>query len=144
MRSRTGWERTPSIGRISPEHWVQVGGRPADPTPMALRVFVIALLAASLSGCWVLGELDESSKKIDKYRSTSAKEAAAERAAAAARPARPARKRQRIGDYFANQKNARTLTKGQLPGDIVNCKTSSGTQFMKQSECLHRGGTPGS
>lgn len=116
-----------------------MGGRPADPMPMVFRAIGIALLAVSLSGCWVMDEIDASSKKLDLYTGKSAKQAAEAEAAAAAPPAR---KRQRIGDYFANQKNARTLTKGQLPGDIVSCKTGSGTQFMKQSECLQRGGTP--
>jgi hypothetical protein len=105
---------------------------------MAFRTFGIAVLAASLSGCWVLDELDAGSKKIDMYTAKGGAKAAEEEAAAAP----PARKRQRIGDYFANQKNARSLTKGQLPGDIVNCKTGAGTQFMKQSECIQRGGTP--
>jgi hypothetical protein len=105
---------------------------------MAFRTFGIAVLAASLSGCWVLDELDAGSKKIDMYTAKGGAKAVEEEAAAAP----PVRKRQRIGDYFANQKNARSLTKGQLPGDIVNCKTGAGTQFMKQSECIQRGGTP--
>jgi hypothetical protein len=105
---------------------------------MAFRTFGIAVLAASLSGCWVLDELDAGSKKIDMYTAKGGAKAAEEEAAAAP----PARKRQRIGDYFANQKNARSLTKGQLPGDMVSCKPAAGTQFMKPSECIHRGGTP--
>ncbi len=104
---------------------------------MVLRVLGIALLAVSLSGCWVLTELDESSKKIDAYAGRSPDEAPEEAPAAA-----PGGKRQRIGEYFANQKNTRTLTKGQLPGDIVRCQIDGGTQFMKQSECIQRGGTP--
>ncbi|MEN8160656.1 MAG: hypothetical protein ABFS41_11355 [Myxococcota bacterium] len=104
---------------------------------MVLRAFGIALLTLSLSGCWVLDELDEGSRKIDMYTGKSAEKAKEEEQAAL-----PTRKRQRLGDYFASQKNARTLTKGQLPTDIVSCKLGSGTQFMKQSECLHRGGTP--
>jgi hypothetical protein len=57
-------------------------------------------------------------------------------------PQLPTGKRQRIGDYFANQKNARTLTPGQLSGEIVSCRLNGGTQFMKQTECLSRGGVP--
>lgn len=103
---------------------------------MRLRILGIALLAAALSGCWVFDELDAGSKKIDMYTAKGAKAEEPE-------PEPPASgKRQRIGEYFANQKNARTLTKGQLPGDIVTCKTKSGTQFMKQSECTARGGVP--
>ena len=55
----------------------------------------------------------------------------------------PSGKRQRIGEYFASQKNARTLTPGQVSGDIVSCKLGGSTQFMKQPECLSRGGVPG-
>jgi hypothetical protein len=105
---------------------------------MRLRLAGIALLAAALSGCWVLDELDAGNKKIDMYTS---KGMAVEEVEELPEPA-PSGKRQRIGDYFANQKNTRTLTKGQLPGDIVRCKLGAGTQFMKQAECLSRGGVP--
>ena len=57
-------------------------------------------------------------------------------------PVAPTRGGQRIGDYFASQKNARTLTPGQVSGEIVSCKLGGGTQFMKQSECVSRGGVP--
>ena len=104
---------------------------------MALRALGIALLALSLSGCWVLDELDAGSKKIDMYTGKSAEKTVEEEPVVV-----PKGKRKRLGDYFASQKNARTLTKGQLPTDIVSCKLGSSTQFMKQSECLHRGGIP--
>jgi hypothetical protein len=104
---------------------------------MRMRVIGVAFLAAVLSGCWVLDELDEGSKKIDMY---TAKKPESEAAAEEAAPAR--RKGPRVGEYFANQKNARTLTPGQLSSDIVSCKLKSGTQFMKQSECFSRGGVP--
>jgi len=104
---------------------------------MRMRVFGVALLAAALSGCWILDELDEGSKKMDRY---SAKKPESEAAFEEAVPA--ARKGPRVGEYFANQKNARTLTPGQLSSDIVSCKLKSGTQFMKQTECLSRGGVP--
>lgn len=101
-----------------------------------MRLLTIALLAVGLSGCWVLEELDAGSKKIDMY---TAKKAEPEEPEAVALPAG---KRQRIGEYFAKQKNARTLTKGQLPSDIVSCKIGNSTQFMKQSDCANRGGIP--
>ena len=103
---------------------------------MRIRVLGVALLAASLSGCWVLDELDAGSKKIDMFTS---KGMAVEEAEP---EPMPSGSRQRIGEYFASQKNARTLTPGQLSSDIVSCKLSSGTQFMKQAECLSRGGVP--
>jgi hypothetical protein len=105
---------------------------------MRIRVLGMALLAASLSGCWVLDELDEGSKKIDRYTS---KGMAVEEEEPAPAPA-PGGKRQRLGEYFASQKNARTLTPGERSSDIVSCKVDGGTQFMKQAECLSRGGVP--
>jgi hypothetical protein len=54
----------------------------------------------------------------------------------------PSGKRQRLGDYFASQKNARTLTPGERSSDIVSCRLDGGMQFMKQAECLSRGGVP--
>jgi hypothetical protein len=104
---------------------------------MRMRVFGVALLAAALSGCWVLDEIDEGSKKIDQY---SAKKPAAEAAAEEAAPT--ARKGPRVGEYCASQKNARTLTPGTVSSGIVSCKLKSGTQFMKQEECINRGGVP--
>ena len=106
---------------------------------MKLPSICLVLLATALSGCWVLDELDAGSKKIDMYSSKASKHAEEEEPVAL-----PSGKRQRIGAYFASQKNARTLTKGQMPSGIVSCKLSSGTQFMKQEECLHRGGVPSS
>ncbi len=103
---------------------------------MRFGVLGIALFATALSGCWVVDELDSGSKKIDMY---TAKKADAEEPEAAAKPGK---KQPRIGEYFANQKNARTLTPGQLSSDIVSCKLSSGTQFMKEAECRNRGGVP--
>jgi hypothetical protein len=105
---------------------------------MRIRVFGVALLAAALSGCWVFDELDEGSKKIDMYTAKGKNAPEPEEKVVA----RPPSGRQRIGEYFANQKNARTLTPGQVSSDIVTCKLKSGTQFMKQSECASRGGIP--
>ncbi len=104
---------------------------------MRIRVFAVALLAATLSGCWVFDELDEGNKKIDMYTAKGKNAPEPEEEVA-----RPPSGRQRIGAYFANQKNARTLTPGQVSGDIVSCKLKSGTQFMKQSDCASRGGIP--
>ena len=104
---------------------------------MRMRVAGLALLAASLSGCWVLDELDAGNKKMEMYGHTKPKD---EDAAEAAAPS--AHKGPRAADYFASQKNARTLTPGSAPSGIVSCKLKSGTQFMKQEECINRGGAP--
>ena len=104
---------------------------------MRIHVFGVALLAAALSGCWVLDEIDEGSKKIDQYGTKKP-----EAGAAAEEAAPTARKGPRVGEYFASQKNARTLTPGTVSSGIVSCKLKSGTQFMKQEECINRGGVP--
>ena len=95
----------------------------------------IAILSLTLSGCWVLDELDEGSKKMERYSPSKP-------AAEAEEEALPAHKGPRVGEYFANQKNTRTFTKGQVSGEIVSCKVGGSTQFMKQSECVNRGGVP--
>lgn len=105
---------------------------------MRVRVLGIVLLAAALSGCWVFDELEEGNKKIEMYTGKGGMAVEPEQEPAAV----PSGKRQRLGDYFANQKNARTLTPGERSSDIVSCKLGGGTQFMKQSECLSRGGVP--
>jgi hypothetical protein len=104
---------------------------------MRLRIFAIAVLAAALSGCWVFDELSEGNKKMDLYMK---KKPDAEEADA---PLARTGKHQRVGEYFANQKNPRTFTPGSLSEDIVKCKLKSGVQFMKQDQCASRGGVPG-
>ena len=104
---------------------------------MRMRVVGVAFLAVALSGCWVIKELDEGSKKMDRY---SAKKPESEFGAEGAAPA--ARKGPRVGEYFASQKNARTFTPGSVSSGIVSCKLKAGTQFMKQEECVNRGGVP--
>ena len=103
---------------------------------MRMRVAGVAVLAAALSGCWVLDELDAGNKKMDTYSHRKPESDAAEEAAP------PAHKGPRAADYFASQKNARTFTPGSSHSGIVTCKLKSGTQFMKQEECVNRGGVP--
>jgi hypothetical protein len=105
---------------------------------MVLRRFCIALLAIALSGCWVLDELSEGSKKMDRY--TKAKPGAEESSDAPA--AAPGGKRQRLNDYFASQKNPKTFTSGTVSEEITRCKLKGDTQFMKKDECISRGGVP--
>jgi hypothetical protein len=105
---------------------------------MRLRIFSVALLAVVLAGCGLLDELEEGDKKMDLYMK---KSPGAEEPDGAA-PARGG-KRQRVGEYFASQKNPKTFTPGTVSNEIVSCKLKSGTQFMKQTECVSRGGVPG-
>jgi hypothetical protein len=102
-----------------------------------MRIFGVALLAVALAGCGILEELNEGNKKMDLYMK---KKPGSEEPADA--PA-PGGKRQRVGEYFASQKNPKTFTPGTVSTEIVSCKLKSGTQFMKQTECVSRGGVPG-
>lgn len=105
---------------------------------MRIRVLGVTLLAAALSGCWVFDELEEGNRKIDLYTSKGGMAVEPEEDPVPV----PSGKRKRLGDYFASQKNARTLTPGERSADIVSCKLDGATQFMKQAECLSRGGVP--
>ena len=105
---------------------------------MRMRIIGVALLAVALSGCWVFDELNDGQKKMDMYMKKSpSAEADAAATAAAGKPRAP-----RATEYFANQKNARTLTPGTVSTDIVGCKLKTGTQFMKTTDCVNRGGVP--
>ena len=109
---------------------------------MRLRIFGVALLAAALAGCGVLDELNEGNKKMDLYmkKKPSTEEPGGE---PGGEPTAPGGKRQRVGEYFASQKNPKTFTPGTVSTEIVSCKLKSGTQFMKQTDCVSRGGVPG-
>ena len=94
--------------------------------------------------CWpwpcglrVFDELSDGQKKMDMYMKK--KPGTAEAATATAnRPKAP-----RATEYFANQKNARRrCTPGTVSTDIVGCKLKTGTQFMKATDCVSRGGVP--
>ena len=103
---------------------------------MRMRIFGMALLAVTLSGCWVFDELSEGNKKMDLYMKKKP-DAEASGQPASGRPRPP-----RAAEYFASQKNARTLTPGTISKDIVGCKLKTGTQFMKATDCVNRGGVP--
>ena len=102
---------------------------------MRMRVFAVSLLAVALSGCWVLDELSDGNKKMDMYMKKKPDEEA--NAPMAGRPRPP-----RAAEYFANQKNARTLSPHTVATDIVTCKLKSGSQFMKEQDCVTHGGVP--
>jgi hypothetical protein len=116
------------------------GARSVDGTRMRIRVFYVAILALSLSGCWVIDELNAGNKKMDAY--TKAKEKPDEGATAAAGAGAGGGRKMRASEYFASQTNARHLTPGTMSKDIVSCKLKGSTQFMKESECAARGGSP--
>jgi len=105
---------------------------------MRMRIFGVALLAVALAGCGIFDELNEGNKKMDLYMK---KKPGTEEPGDA--PSAPGGKRQRVGEYFASQKNPKTFTPGTVSTEIVSCKLKNGTQFMKQTDCVSRGGVPG-
>jgi len=107
---------------------------------MRMRIFGVALLcvAVALTGCGVLEELEEGNKKMDLYMK---KKPGSEDAADA--PLASGGRKQRASDYFASQRNPKTFTPGTVSSEIVSCKLKSGTQFMKEGDCVNHGGVPG-
>jgi hypothetical protein len=112
--------------------------RSVDEQRMRMSGVALLALAVALAGCGILDELEEGNKKMDLYMKTKPSAEEPEDA-----PIASGGKKQRVGEYFASQKNPKTFTPGTLSSEIVRCKLKSGTQFMKQTECVSRGGTPG-
>jgi hypothetical protein len=111
---------------------------------MSRRLLWIAGLLAlsiSLSGCWVIEEIDRGSKWIDDHSEKAAKDKAAaeEDADAPKQAAKPGA----LDDYFKGQDKAgstKTFTPGQVSEGIVACELGGSTQFMTRDACAARGG----
>ena len=99
---------------------------------MVARLLVCALLAGSLTGCFVVDELDKSRALL---RTKPPPKTVEEEPKAA--PAKPA------SDYW---EHARTFAPGGGGHDgenaVVSCQVRGQQQFMKRDDCLRRGGRP--
>jgi hypothetical protein len=107
----------------------------------ALAFACLLLLAAPLSGCWVIEEIDRGSKWMDDHSEKGAKAKAAAKAEADA--AAETKKEGALDAYFAEQEQhggTKTFTPGQVSESIVACKLSGSTQFMTREACAARGG----
>jgi hypothetical protein len=107
---------------------------------MSRRRFAIAALlalSASLSGCWVIEEIDKGQKWMDDHSDKSKKKP--EEAAPATAVAKPGA----LDAYFRQQDEegtTKSFTPGQMSEGIVACKLGRSTQFMKKEDCAARGG----
>jgi hypothetical protein len=107
--------------------------------PLALACLL--LLAAPLSGCWVIDEIDSGKKWMDEHSEKGAKE----RAAAKAEGDAPAQGQKAGGldAYIRAQEEkgkTKTFTPGQVSESIVACKLGGSTLFMTRDACAARGG----
>lgn len=93
-------------------------------------------LAAPLSGCWVIEEIDRGSKWMDDHSAKNKK--AEDEPAKAAAPQKGA-----LDAYFREQDEegtAKSFAPGQVSEGIVACKLGGSTQFMTKENCAARGG----
>ena len=95
---------------------------------MIQRLLLALGLVVSLSGCFVVEELDNAAALLP---DTPAEEKAEPEAAQA--PAKP------DSDYW---KNSRTIAPGGDTGGVVSCNIRGQVQFMKADDCRRRGGRP--
>lgn len=96
---------------------------------MAPRLLFCVWIACSLSGCFVVDELDSARALLpDKPADKVAEEAAPKKEPAKADP-----------DYW---KNSRTFAPGGGDNGVVSCNVRGQVQFMKRDDCKRRGGQP--
>jgi hypothetical protein len=101
----------------------------------------LLLLAAPLSGCWVIDEIDRGSKWMDDHKDRKGEKEAA--AAAEADTAAQGTKAGGLDAYIRAQEAkgaTKTFTPGQVSEGIVACKLGRSTQFMTREACAARGG----
>jgi hypothetical protein len=116
---------------------LQRPGRSSESKPMRRRLpalFCLALLAPSLSGCWVVEELDKGKKLMDDH----SPKPKAEKEAPVAKQVGGA-----LDGYFGAEEKegtTKTFAPGQVSEGIVGCKLGGKLQFMKREECAARGG----
>lgn len=94
---------------------------------MRLRALGLALLLVPLCGCFVFDELDKSEQMIGKQP-----EAVPQPAGAAPGEAKPP-------NWW---EKASTLAPGEGDASIVGCRLGGQLQFMREADCLTRGGRP--
>jgi hypothetical protein len=105
-----------------------------------LPIALLLALSASLSGCWVIEEIDKGQKWMEDHSDKSKKKDDA--AAPTATVAKPGA----LDAYFREQDeegSTKSFTPGQVSEGIVACKLGGSTQFMKKEDCAARGGRSG-
>jgi hypothetical protein len=100
-----------------------------------MRGLRIALLlhALLLQGCFVFDELDKSDKLMRKTSASAQKQAGAAKSNANSQTA------EKAPSWW---EGATTFAPGEGDESIVGCQLSGSIQFMRESDCLTRGGRP--
>lgn len=107
---------------------------------MVLRLIVLALATILPLGCFVLDELDNSKKLLDKPSFSSQEEKKPEvPAQPQAAPEKGHADLPSVGDWW---KKTRSLVPGEVGSEVVKCGLDGAVQFMRRPDCLARGGTP--
>lgn len=104
-----------------------------------MRVLTALLIALLCSGCFVVDEL-EKGRAIMKAH---APESEPEEAKKAGTGGAPASARQRLAEYYAEQRaKVSSVFKSDDPGDAVGrCRIRGSTEFLRRADCRIRGGT---
>jgi hypothetical protein len=104
------------------------------------RIAPLLVLCFALAGCFVFDELDSGMEMMEKNSPQNAKKA---EAPAGEDPNKPP-----SGDAWwssAKSIDRRSADESADPADptqLVSCRLSGGTRFMRRGDCLSQGGTP--
>lgn len=112
---------------------------------------LVALLvaSASLSGCYVLDELDKGQAELDRYSSANNKKKAAAAKAQADGGAGSAEAdgKPAGASWWSHARSLNTApgaeqAKADDPDAVVRCELGGSTGFMRRGDCLSQGGRP--
>jgi hypothetical protein len=108
---------------------------------------VCLLLAAPLSGCFVMDELDKADALIDAHSPNreARKTAARQKENGKKADGAPLTLQERKAEAQKWWDSATTVTSRADSSDnpMVHCRTGGSTLFMRRADCLARGGQPG-
>lgn len=126
--------------------WLHVTRTVARALPRATRLLAVALvLALALgggTGCMVMDELDSAAAKMPTTDANKKKDAKAGPAGKAQTPAeRLAAAKSAVSERSKQWwKEAKTMTPGEKPAGIVQCRLTDGVRFMSKDDCVVQGG----
>jgi len=107
-------------------------------------LLTLVLVTALGTGCFVNDLLDDANSKVSEHSDktdgkTSARRGKGRPAAAPEPDAAQAGEEGEQGPGW--WETAKTVSGNERPGEIVECRVSGRSQFMKRGDCLSRGGT---
>lgn len=108
----------------------------------AALVVALALALSATTGCMVMDELDSAAAKMPVSKKK--KDAAPGASGKTPSPAeRLAASKSALEEHTKQWwKEAKTMTPGERPAGIVNCRLSDGMFFMSKDDCIIQGGLP--